>query len=153
MLYGWFIAAAKGSRDMKTFNLYLQSATQAEQLSDVVSFIGSDFSGSFGILAGHARMVTCLKFGLAQIKYVDQHEEFIALPGGVLYFVANKLKIATRHYLRSDNYTEIVTELDKQLAAEETDIANIKESLHRLDENVLQRLWELEREVKHELTR
>jgi len=138
---------------MSVFSIYLQSATQSEQIDNVVSFVGEDFSGSFGLLSDHARMMTCLKFGLARIIHSNDKEEYIALPGGVLYFVDNKLKIATRHYLRSYDYQQIVMDLDKQLRAEETDILNIKETLHRLDENVLKRLWELKREMKHDFAK
>jgi F-type H+-transporting ATPase subunit epsilon len=43
---------------MNTFVMHLQSATQYERINGVVSFVGEDESGSFGILAGHASMVT-----------------------------------------------------------------------------------------------
>jgi F-type H+-transporting ATPase subunit epsilon len=130
---------------MRVFSLHLQSSTQYEQLDNIVSFVGEDLSGSFGILADHARLLTCLQFGLARFKYNNHKEEYLALPGGVLYFVDNKLKIATRHYFRSEDYRQIITELDRKLLAEETDIAGIKETLHNLDEKVLRRLWELKR--------
>lgn len=131
---------------MKTFSINIYSATQSEQIDNVVSFVGEDLSGSFGILADHVRMMTCLKFGLARFSYSSEREEYIALPGGILYFINNKLRIATMHYLRSTDYQKIAVELEKQMAQEETDAANIKEILHNLDETVLKRLWELSNE-------
>ena len=37
---------------MNTFTLHLESSTQYERIEHVVSFVGEDDSGSFGILAG-----------------------------------------------------------------------------------------------------
>lgn len=48
--------------------MHLQSATQYERVDDVTSFVGEDGSGSFGILAGHARAMTLLSFGLARFR-------------------------------------------------------------------------------------
>lgn len=135
---------------MNGFTLHLQSAAKSEKIEHVVSFVGEDASGSFGILSGHARIMTALKFGLARIKFSNHQKEYIALSGGILYFVDNLLRIATRHYLRSDNYQAVIIELDKQRQTEKTTLSNLKETLHRLDENILKRLWELQREGKYE---
>ena len=131
---------------MKKFSLLLQSPNQSEIFDDVVSFTGKDSSGSFSILAHHARFMTSLDFGLAKFEYSNGKKEYLALPGGVLYFVDNQLKVATRHYLRSDDYQVVTNQLEKQLLIEETDISNIKETLHNIDEKVLRRLWNLKRE-------
>ena len=130
---------------MKTFSLHLQSTNQCEKLDGIISFVGKDMSGSFGVLADHARIMTCLKFGLARFKQKNTNinEEYLALPGGMLYFNKNILTITTRYYLRSKNYDEISIALDKKSRSEEEDITNIKETLHRLDEKILKRLWEM----------
>lgn len=130
---------------MNTFTIHLQSATQYEQLDDIVSFVGTDSSGSFGIMAGHARMMSCVKFGLMQFKHKDSVIEYLALPGGVIYFIDNQLFLSTRHYFRSKNYAEIVDELNNQLRTEEKAVQDIRETLSRLDENILKRLWEMQR--------
>ncbi|MGD9153024.1 MAG: F0F1 ATP synthase subunit epsilon [Gammaproteobacteria bacterium] len=131
---------------MKTFSLHLQSTKQCEELDDIMSFVGEDASGSFGILADHARIMTCLKFGLARFKYKNANtdEEYLALPGGLLYFNQNILIITTRYYLRSNDYDEISNALEEKSRSEREDIANIKETLHRLDEKILKRLWEMQ---------
>lgn len=136
---------------MTMFELYLQSGTQYEKISNVTSFIGEDASGQFGILANHARMMTCLIYGLARYKLKDEEVEYIALPGGILYFVNNQLYISTRHYLRSKNYQEILNLMDEQLSSEEEKLKSIKESLHHLDEEMLKRLWELKRQGHYEI--
>lgn len=131
---------------MKTFSLHLQSTKQYEELDGIISFVGEDASGSFGILANHARIMTCLKFGLARFKYknANTNEEYLALPGGLLYFNQNILIITTRYYLRSNDYDEISNALEEKSRSEREDIANIKETLHRLDEKILKRLWEMQ---------
>jgi len=131
---------------MATFNLYLQSGTQYEEIPNVISFVGEDASGQFGILAHHARMIACLNYGLARFRCDNNEISYLALPGAVLYFVANKLNISTRHYIRSKNYQEIETAITETLQIEEESVRNIRETLHRLDEAMLKHLWELKRQ-------
>ena len=85
---------------MKPFIMHVQSATQYERIEDVTAFVGEDLSGSFGILAGHQRLMTPLVFGLARFRVLDGDWQFLALPGGLLYFVGNELFLNTRRYLR-----------------------------------------------------
>ena len=66
---------------MNGFMLHLQSATQYERIDDATSFVGQDASGSFGLLAGHARFMTVLGFGLTRFRVAEQDWEFLALPG------------------------------------------------------------------------
>jgi len=131
---------------MATFDLYLQSGTQYEEISNVISFVGEDASGQFGILAHHARMIACLNYGLARFRCDNNEISYLALPGGVLYFVDNKLNICTRHYICSKNYQEIETAITETLQIEEESVRNIRETLHRLDEAMLKHLWELKRQ-------
>jgi len=130
---------------MKSFMLQLQSSVISESIENVISFVGEDDSGSFGILAGHCRMMTCLKYGLAWFRYTSGAIEYLALPGGVVYFVNNKLIISTRHYLRSKNYQEITTALDHELYLEEKNIQEVKTVLHDLDKGIMQQLREMKR--------
>ncbi len=135
---------------MKSYSICLQSETQYEVINDVISFVGEDASGSFGILAGHARMMACLKYGLSMFRYVDETIEYLALPGAILYFVNNKLTISTRHYLRSHDYQTITAALDHELRLEEENLQSMKKSLHRLDQEMLKHLWQLKRKYRYE---
>ncbi len=127
---------------MKTFKLLLQDATHAERINDVASFVGEDTSGSFGILAGHARLMTSLLFGLARFRIQEKPWQYLALPGAVLYFKDNELSISTRRYLIDDNYERISTALQEQFVTEETELLVMKKSLHQMEEQLLKRLWE-----------
>jgi F-type H+-transporting ATPase subunit epsilon len=125
--------------------MHLQSATQYERIEQVTQFVGEDVSGSFGILAGHHRMMTSLMFGLARFRMEEDEWQFLALPGGVLYFVENELFLNTRRYLRGTDYVGIAKALEHQLRSEEVSLRDLKESLHRLEEEMFKRLWSLGR--------
>jgi len=128
---------------MKTFTLILQDATQTQRIERVTSFVGEDATGSFGILAGHARMMTSLVFGLARFRAGENTWQYLALPGAVLYFNDNELSLSTRRYLMDDDYERISTALHEQLLAEEKELHELKKSLHHMEEEVLRRLWEI----------
>jgi F-type H+-transporting ATPase subunit epsilon len=121
------------------------SMTRSELISDVVRFTGHDAAGSFGILANAFRRVTVLVFGLAHFQDAAGKLEYLALPGGVLYFMGNELRIATTNFVRSASLDEISVALDRQLRQEEAELRNIKQSLHRLDEEIIRRMFELKR--------
>jgi len=128
---------------MRTFVMRLDSAPRCERIENVDSFVGEDASGSFGIMAGHIRMITFLSFGLARYHLAGGETEYLALPGGLLYFVGNELRISTRQYFRSRHYDEMEAILDRQLHEEEENLKAIKDSLRRLDESILRRLLTL----------
>ena len=130
---------------MRSFVLHLQDATRHERIEGVNSFVGEDDSGSFGLLAGHARFVTSLIFGLARFRVEGGPWQYLAVPGALLYFVDNELTISTRRYLRDEDYERISTALSEQLVAEEESLRDMKEQLRRMEQEMLRRLWEMRR--------
>jgi len=130
---------------MKTFTLRLQDATHAEEIEGITCFVGEDASGSFGILAGHARLMTSLIIGLARFRLDKDNWQYLAVPGAVLYFHDNVLTLSTRRYLLDADYMRISQALQQQLLTEEEKLHAMKESLHRMEEAVLKRLWEMGR--------
>ena len=130
---------------MTGFEIQLCDSSRAERIEAVTLFVGEDASGSFGILAGHARLMTALVVGLARFRVDGQPWQYLALPGALLYFRDNLLTIITRHYLRGDDYTRIVSALEEQLLAEEEVLRATKQSLHRMEEEILKRMWEMGR--------
>jgi F-type H+-transporting ATPase subunit epsilon len=128
---------------MRTFTLILQDAIHTQRIEQVTSFVGEDATGSFGILAGHARMMTSLVFGLARFRAGENVWQYLALPGAVLYFNDNELSLSTRRYLVDDDYERISIALHEQLLAEEQELRELKKSLHHMEEEVLRRLWEI----------
>jgi F-type H+-transporting ATPase subunit epsilon len=130
---------------MKSFVLHLQDATHYERIDQVASFVGQDDSGLFGILAGHARMMTVLAFGLARYRTTNDRWHFLAVPRGLLYCVDDNLYLSARRYIRDDDYAQISQALEDQLVTEETALRSIKDSLHRLEEEMFKRLWRMGR--------
>jgi len=128
---------------MNTLVLHLQGATQYERIENVVSFVGEDDSGSFGIIAGHARMMTLLSFGLARFRLVDQGWEFLAIPGALAYLVNGQLYLSTRRYLRGEDYEHLTIALHDELLAEEEALREMKRSVRRLEEEMFRRLWKV----------
>lgn len=131
---------------MKTFTLILRDATHVERFQDVTSLVAEDASGSFGILAGHERMMTILVFGLARFRLRETAWRYLALPGGVLYAVGDEVSISTRRFLIGEDYENISAALQEQLLLEESNLKALKKSLHSMDQEVLQRMWAMGRE-------
>lgn len=130
---------------MRGFTLRLHDARHGEEVHDVVSFVGEDDSGSFGILAGHARMMTSLVIGLARFRIARQDWRYLAMPGAALYFHDDVLTLSTRRYLVDDDYQRISAALQEQVLAEEQVLHSMKASLRNMEEEVLKRLWQIGR--------
>ncbi len=130
---------------MTVFTLSLQDATHAQEYTGVNSFVGEDASGSFGVLAGHARLMTSLVMGLSRFRLDKQDWLYIATPGALLYFQNNQLILTTRHFLIDADYMRISTALETQLLEEESRLQAQKRSLRHMEEEVLKRLWEFGR--------
>ena len=132
---------------MKGFVLKLLHATGSETIHNVVSFVGEDASGSFGILAGHRRIMTTLIIGLARFR-TGPDWQYLAVPGAVLYFNDDVLTISTRRYLVDRDYMRITQALQQQLITEEEELRVMKESVHRMEEEILKRLWDIGRSAR-----
>jgi F-type H+-transporting ATPase subunit epsilon len=126
----------------------LESATQYERIEQVVSFVGEDASGSFGILPGHARIMTILRSGLARFRVASGGWQFLAVPGATVYCANDHLHLSARRYLRDADYTRISMALREQLLAEEETLRAVTHSVRRLEEEMLKRMWKLRRGVE-----
>jgi len=131
---------------MNLFSLHLQDAEKSQSIDGLSSFIGEDKSGSFGILAGHTRMMSSLVFGLARFRIGDQAWQYLALPGALLYFNDNKLSISTERYMIGDDCEQLSTLLQRQLSSELSEQQVAKKSLHQMEQELFKRLWESGRE-------
>ncbi len=130
---------------MKPFTLKLFDTNHQHCEEHVVSFIGADKSGSFGIQSHHARFMTVLIFGLSQMRLQNGERLYLALPGGVLYFINNELSISTRHFLIDSNFERISEILKNQMLKEEETLIKTRGSLHKMEQSMLSRLWKLQR--------
>ena len=76
----------------------------------------STVSGSFGVLAGHARMVAVLRYGLARFVDSAGHWRYLALPGGVLACADRRVTLATVRYFLGDERAGICRQLADEMA-------------------------------------
>ena len=132
---------------MSVFTLELRDYQHQQRIEDTESFVGEDASGSFGILAHHARMMTSLVFGLARFRRVEGTWTYLALPGGLAYFRDNSLRIVTRRFFLDDDYDRISRTLTEELLTEETKLSAIKQSLRHMEEDLLKQMWQMRREL------
>jgi F-type H+-transporting ATPase subunit epsilon len=133
---------------MNGFTLCLLDATHSEQIENVTSFAGEDTSGSFGLLANHSRFMTVLSLGIAKFRVANGAWKYLAVSGGLVYFQNNVLTLCTDRFLLDDDYHRISEALEQQLLADEEKLQAFKASLHRMEETVFMRLWEMgKREV------
>jgi F-type H+-transporting ATPase subunit epsilon len=130
---------------MRNFTLQLLSARDAQRIDEVTGFIGEDASGSFGLLAGHARFMTALRPGLARIRVGEQPWQYVAVPRASLYFVDNVLTLTTRRYVIDSDYERISRTLQQELMVEEQELRSVRRSLQAMEEHLLKRLWQLGR--------
>jgi F-type H+-transporting ATPase subunit epsilon len=129
---------------MSQFVLNLFDASHNLRIEGVTSFVGKDASGSFGIQPHHTRFMTTLVFGLARFRQQQDDWQYLALPGGVLYFNNNELTLSTRHFLMDTDFERISALLDDQLITEEESLRATRVSLNRMEQAVLTRMMSLQ---------
>ncbi|MBK6277882.1 MAG: F0F1 ATP synthase subunit epsilon [Gammaproteobacteria bacterium] len=125
--------------------LHLQSAVRCERIEKVLSFVGSDASGSFGIQPGRARFMTVLDYGLSRFRTTQGAWQYLACPGAVLRFAEDRLTVNTRRYLRDHDYDRISELLAGQLAREEEELRSVRQNLQKLEQELFRRLRQLDR--------
>jgi F-type H+-transporting ATPase subunit epsilon len=130
---------------MNVITLHLHSAVRSERVDSVVSFVGTDASGSFGIWPGRARLMSILDYGLARFRREAGAWHYLACPGAVLRFADNELTVNTRRYLCDPDYARISALLAGQLAEEEAALQSVKDNLQKLEHELFRRLRTLDR--------
>ena len=130
---------------MKVMALQLRQATGSERIEGLTSFVGEDASGSFGILPGHAWMMTALVIGLARFRIGNGEWHYLALPGGILAATGSEVTVCTRRYLHDTDFSRMGALLAELRRAEDEMLGGIRESLHRMEKEMLRRLREIER--------
>lgn len=131
---------------MNTFRVQLLATDRGQTIDGVVSFVGEDASGSFGLMARHVRFMTVLTFGLARLRTADGSWQYAGLPGGLLYFVDNELRISTRRYVLGSDAAAIAGTLAQEILTEEQALAQTRRKLRRLEAQMLERMAQLDHE-------
>ena len=128
---------------MTCFALPLQDSHGGARFDAVVQFIAADGSGSFGILAGHARMLAVLRYGLARFVDSAGRWHFLSLPGGVMSFADNRLTLATVRYFLGDERAGICRQLEDEMARLDSDVHSSRATLTEIEHALLRRLGEM----------
>lgn len=128
---------------MNTFSLSLLDNRGGDHFDDVREFIGSDASGSFGLLAGHAEMVAVLRYGLARFVDAQGVWRYVALPGGVLRFGQEQLTIACVRYFLGEDRNALCVQLAEAMARTDSDIHAAHATLSEIEHSLIRRLGEL----------
>ena len=131
---------------MNVFRLHLCAADRYELIEGVSAFSGEDASGGFGLQARHQRFLTSLGFGLARLSLADGSRQYLGLPGGLLYFIDNELRISTRRYLRGSDAGAIASALTRELLEEEEALRQTRRKLQRLEAEMQRHVAQLELE-------
>ena len=137
------VGGQKKMNNLKSFTMILRDSLAVTRIEGLASFVGQDASGSFGLMAGHVRFMTCLELGLARFRPHDGPWQYLAMPGAVLYFKDNLLSLSTRRYFIDTDYEQIIAALTNQLLAEEEALQEVRQSLAQLEQEVLKRMWKL----------
>lgn len=74
--------------------------------TDIDALRAEDASGSFGILPGHAPLLTALTISIVSWRSGDK-QRFCALRGGVLTVMGGAVAIATREAVAGDDLTTL----------------------------------------------
>lgn len=130
---------------MNTFRLSMNSAIRTETIPSIISFVGADASGSFGLQPGHTPLITLLTYGLSRFQNGAGQWFYLACPGAILHFEKDQLIINTRHYLIHADHEKIAGLLAGQLAEEEAGLQSIRHNLQQLEQALFRRLRLLDR--------
>jgi len=126
---------------MRLFTIALSSQERVERVEGVVGFVGADRSGSFGILGGREPLATTLSWGLCSLQKAEAStRQYLAVPGGVLYFAHDVLHICARLYLHDDDPERIVRRLAEEMRTEEKSSREMHALLKNLDRELMRRL-------------
>jgi len=88
---------------MRSFPCTLVTPSGVIHDGPAVSVVAPGFQGSFGVLAGHAQVVTILKRGVLSIK-TESGDQFYAMDSGVLEVNSqHEVSILADRVIKADN--------------------------------------------------
>lgn len=77
----------------KSFHLEVVTPDRSLLSEEVVSLVAPGVEGYLGVLANHAPLVTELGVGILRLRYLDDTEEDVAISGGFMEVVNNRVLI------------------------------------------------------------
>jgi len=93
-------------------------------------------------MAHAERFMTILTYGLAYYKKDSGETIYLAIPGGLLYFLDNQLHLSTTQFFSSPDYETIGQVLEHELNDEQERINDSQKSVRQLDQEILRKLFQ-----------
>lgn len=131
---------------MKTFRLSVTCATQQYEAEHVIHFVGSDASGSFGLLPDAEAVLTVLPFGMVRFQTEDQLWHYLAVPEAVLHFSANHLRLTTSNFILGESRQQMVQLLDEGARSKQSAARKAHLTVRQLDQALIRRFLQTEHE-------
>jgi F-type H+-transporting ATPase subunit epsilon len=131
---------------MKNFRVRVQSAQEQWSVDNIVSMVGSDASGRFGLQAEHEYFITSLQPGLIRLCDDSGHWFYLAQPGGVLVFQDGQLNIACTEFMHGDDAELLLTKLEKNWQQQDQDLHKAKSSIVQVEQTLARKLWQMNRQ-------
>jgi F-type H+-transporting ATPase subunit epsilon len=111
--------------------------------ADVASLRAEDESGSFGILTGHADLLTVLAVSVVSWRHMDGKAGYCAVRRGVLSVHGGKeVAIATREAQRGDDLDKLEASVLSRFRAEEEAERSGRTTAMRLQTQAIRRIVE-----------
>jgi F-type H+-transporting ATPase subunit epsilon len=108
---------------------------------DVVHVRAEDESGAFGVMRGHADLITALSISVLVHRGTDQREHFVAVRGGLLTVSGGTLVQAlTREAVVSNDLASLEGEVLARFRRSETEDERARAGARRLEGVLLERV-------------
>ena len=113
---------------------------------DVRHVRAEDATGAFGILPGHADLLSVLAVSVIAWKRRDGHESYIAVRGGVLRVRGGRLvEVVTREAVEGDDLRRLETEVIARFLREAEEAATERAGETKMQLAVIRSLYEYAR--------
>jgi F-type H+-transporting ATPase subunit epsilon len=113
------------------------------ELDDVAHLRAEDASGAFGVLRGHADLLTVLETSVVSWRLTDGSEGHCAVRGGVLTVSeGERIALATREAVPGDDLLRLEGEVLKAFRAKAADEQSARAGSARLQLAAMRRIFE-----------
>lgn len=128
--------------------LTLLDGRSSTVIEPVSSLVATDGSGQFGLLPGHAELITMLEPGLLRYRTTpDADWTYSACTGGLLYCLPaagrTAVRIVSRRFLQGAAPEDLQVQLDQLLESERTLRLSLQDSIEHLDLSFYKRMQQL----------
>jgi F-type H+-transporting ATPase subunit epsilon len=130
--------------------LELLDGRSVRRIDGVHSLVAADSSGMFGLMPGHAALVTVLEPGLLRYRcgMQDTPWTYAACVGGMLRGIDNHIRIVSRRFLSGDDPEELQNQLERMLDEEPTVRRSVRTSQAQIEMAMLQRMQQMTEQAR-----